>query len=264
MPNYTPFLQKLYHELEVNDNWTKEAVTDIFDKVNDTVVEAPKEEPKTHSATYPPVQKESKADYVMRHLKAGDKLSVCNMPYFYSVVPVVSVVDEEGNSDKFTLDCVSNNEAETYDFEKPLSHPKSIAVTGYKTTNLSYVVCIWADFEDNSHNIKGIKALLENGETVDYPLLFLDLDKVIGVYCDAPTQQVEALFFVSNYTHRYYESKQYTYPLSYPVYKVRQEFLKHVKEHPDMDVLLQFPDNHDTGFPTWISQKERQKNYGNY
>lgn len=253
MPNYTPYLQKLYHELEVNDTWTKEAVTDIFDKMNDTTVEAHKKP-----------EQESKADYVLRHLKAGDKLSVYNLPYFYSFIPVVSVVDEERNSDRFTLDCVSNKTSETYDFEKPLNHPKSIAVTGYKKTNQSYVVCIWADLDTSSTTIKGIKALLENGDTVDYPLLFSDLDKVIGIYHEAPTQQVEALFFVSNYTHRYYESKTYTYPLNYPVYKVRQEFLKQVKEHPDMDVLLQFPDNPGTGFPTWISQKERQSHYGDY
>nr|DAP04758.1 MAG TPA: hypothetical protein [Herelleviridae sp.] len=250
MPNYKPELQKLYHELEVNDTWTKEAVTDIFDKMNETVKSPKKPE------------QESKADYVLRHLKAGDKLSVCNMPYFYNLTPVVSVVDVEGNSDLFTLDCVSTKTAETYDFEKPLNQPKSIAVTGYHTTNLSYVVCIWADLEDNSTHIKSIKALLENGATVDYPLLFSDLDKVIGVYCDAPTQQVEALFFEANKAHRYYGLKKYTYPLSYPVYKVRQEFLKKVKDYPDMDVLLQFPDN-TSSVPIWISQKERQKYYGN-
>lgn len=250
MPNYKPELQKLYHELEVNDTWTKEAVTDIFDKMNETV-KAPKKP-----------EQESKADYVLRHLKAGDKLSVCNMPYFYSLTPVVSVVDADGISDKFVLDCVSTKTAETYDFEKPLKYPKSIAVTGYKATNLSHVVCIWADLEENSTRIKGIKALLENGATVDYPLLFTDLDKVIGVYCDAPTQQVEVDFFEANGLHRYYRLKKYTYPLSYPVYKVRQEFLKKVKDYPDMDVLLQFPDN-SSSVPIWISQKERQKYYGN-
>lgn len=71
MPNYRPDLQKIYHELEVNDTWTKEAVTDIFDKMN--------EEP---AETLKKPEQESKADYVLRHLKAGDKLSVCNMPYF--------------------------------------------------------------------------------------------------------------------------------------------------------------------------------------
>lgn len=251
MPNYRPDLQKIYHELEVNDTWTKEAVTDIFDKMNEEPAETPKKP-----------EQESKADYVLRHLKAGDKLSVCNMPYFYSLTPVVSVVDADGISDKFALDCVSTKTSETYDFEKPLKYPKSISVTGYHKTNLSYVVCIWADLEDNSTHIKGIKALLENGATVDYPLLFSDLDKVIGVYCDAPTQQVEADFFEADGLHRYYGLKKYTYPLGYPVYKVRQEFLKKVKDYPDMDVLLQFPDN-ASSIPIWISQKERQKYYGN-
>lgn len=252
MPNYRPDLQKIYHELEVNDTWTKEAVTDIFDKMN--------EEP---AETLKKPEQESKADYVLRHLKAGDKLSVCNMPYFYSLTPVVSVVDADGISDKFALDCVSTKTVETYDFEKPLKYPKSISVTGYHKTNLSYVVCIWADLEDNSTHIKGIKALLENGATVDYPLLLSDLDKVIGVYCSAPTQQVEALFFEATDYHRYYGLKKYTYPLNYPVYKVRQEFLKKVKDYPDMDVLIQFQDNPDKSFPVWISQKERQKYYGN-
>lgn len=253
MPNYRPDLQKIYHELEVNDTWTKEAVTDIFDKMN--------EEP---AETLKKPEQESKADYVLRHLKAGDKLSVCNMPYFYNLTPIVSVVDEEGDSDMFTLDCVSTKTVETYDFERNLNQPKSISVTGYHKTNLSYVVCIWADLDIkyNSTNIKGIKALLENGATVDYPLLLSDLDKVIGVYCSAPTQQVEALFFEANGFHRYYGLKKYTYPLCYPVYKVRQEFLKKVKDYPDMDVLLQFPDN-AFSIPVWISQKERQKYYGN-